>query len=126
MADHNYDYLLEDYEPPKYRINRRKPSPIRRFLLMLIKVLVTIAFLVVKFGGIAIYLWTILIAFHWSGFLSAFLTFILPVVGQLFWAWKIISTTGVFWNLYTIALVAYIGTWIMIFACSTAMAILED
>lgn len=124
--DHDFDYLLEDSEPPKYRIERRRISPTRRFLMMIINLLATIAFIFIWLGGIAIYLWTVLMAFQLGGFLSAFLTFILPVIGQLFWAWKTITITGVFWNLYIVALVAYIGAWVMTYVFAIAMAMLED
>lgn len=64
------------------------------------------------FGGI-IHIVTIYIAFKISGILAAIFTGGLPVISQIYWAIKLWTLSGVFFNLFTAALIIYIGIFIL-------------
>lgn len=59
------------------------------------------------------HLWTIVIAYHRSGFLAAAVSFFLPVLSEIYWAIKLIGISGQFLNPYTIVMLGLIGLWII-------------
>ena len=59
-------------------------------------------------GGVAIHLFTVWIAFKASGIIAAVLTLIFPLLGTLFWIFRLWDITGVFWHFLTLAAVAYL------------------
>ena len=63
--------------------------------------------------GLIIHAATVIIAFGTKGFIAAVITLALPVVAELFWGYQIWSASGLILNLYTIALLAYAGLWIL-------------
>ena len=77
-------------------------------------------------GGIGIHLWTAIIAFVYGGFISAFITFMLPVVGEAFWAWKSYVYSGYFWNSYIFILVLYLAVWILVLFSSFILSVYSD
>ena len=63
--------------------------------------------------GLIIHAWTIIIAFSTKGFVAAVITLALPVIAELFWCYHIWNASGIFFNPYTISLLAYVGLWIL-------------
>jgi len=65
--------------------------------------------------GMVIHVITIIIAFKASGLLSAIISACVPVLAQIYWLYKIWSFSGVFFNWYTIMIIAYLGVWVLYF-----------
>ncbi len=63
--------------------------------------------------GLIIHAWTVIIAYSVKGFLAAVITLAFPVLSEIYWGYNIWNTSGVFLNLYTIALLTYVGLWIL-------------
>lgn len=59
-------------------------------------------------AGIALHLYTILVAYQVSGFFSAFLALIFPVFAELYWLAKSWWTSGEFVNGYSIYVMAFV------------------
>ena len=72
--------------------------------------------------GLTIHVWTIVIAYRASGFFSAFLTFALPILGEVYWGIRIWRGTGSLMNDYTLALGAYA---VLLVACGIAFHLME-
>jgi hypothetical protein len=69
-------------------------------------------YLIAGISGLAIHLWTVLIALGEKGFIAALITLVTPPFAEIFWgfySWKYI--TGVFFNTYTASLIAYVVIW---------------
>lgn len=62
--------------------------------------------------GVLVHFLAIFIAWDLSGFWAALFTLFFPVIGEVFWIYKIWSHTGVFWSILTIGCALYIGVWI--------------
>jgi len=63
--------------------------------------------------GLIIHAWTVIIAYSVKGFFVAVITLAFPVLSEIYWGYNIWDTSGVFLNLYTIALLTYVGLWIL-------------
>ncbi len=66
--------------------------------------------------GVAIHVWTIIIAYGVGGIGSAILAFILPVLAEFYWGFKVWVMVGTVLNLYCISLLVYLGMWISLVA----------
>ena len=73
-----------------------------------------IAYWAASLLGMAIHLWTIVIAFKISGIIATILTFIFPVLSEIYWFFKIGSNLG-FGNIYCLSIMAYIGLFGIVF-----------
>jgi hypothetical protein len=60
-------------------------------------------------SGIALHLYTILFAYKASGFFSALLTLIFPIIAQVFWIFKTWHITGEFINGFSFYVMVYLG-----------------
>ncbi len=80
--------------------------------------IMTLVYFILGIAGVAIHLWTILIALGSSGFTAALITFIAPVVSQFYWAYYSYQITHTIFNTYLVALAAYIALWIVFFLIS--------
>jgi hypothetical protein len=78
----------------------------------------TIIYLILGIAGAAIHLWTILIAFGSSGFISALITFFAPVASQFYWAYYSYEITHTIFNTYLVTLAAYIAMWLLFYLIS--------
>jgi hypothetical protein len=58
--------------------------------------------------GLVIHVWTIIIAAQLSGLFEAVLTFIFPVLSEIYWFFKVGSNFG-YGSYYSVAIMAYIG-----------------
>jgi hypothetical protein len=76
--------------------------------------------------GLIIHAWTVIIAFGTKGFIAAVITLALPVVAELFWSYQIWSASGMFFNWYTIPLLAYAGLWILTWVLMIVFGALFD
>jgi len=65
--------------------------------------------------GVIIHVWTIILAFMIKGFLAAIITFVFPVISQIFWFFKIGSNVGYTNNWFCIAIMVYAGLWVVVF-----------
>lgn len=63
--------------------------------------------------GVAIYIWSIVIAYLVGGIVAAAITIAIPVISQLYWFFKIWYWTGNIYNPYCLALIGYIIAWIV-------------
>ncbi len=75
--------------------------------------LVGIAYPVIGILGLIIHIWTIVIAYTVSGLIGAIITLIFPVLSQIYWFIKVWSFAGTILNLYCIAILAYVGCFIV-------------
>ena len=66
------------------------------------------AYLAASLLGIIIHLWTVFLAFKISGIIATILTFIFPVLSEIYWFFKVGSNVG-FGNIYCLSIMAYIG-----------------
>ena len=73
-----------------------------------------IAYPVMAILGAIIHVWTIVIAFAASGLFAAVLSLVFPVLAQLYWGLMIWNMTGTLWNYYCLALIAYVGLFMVI------------
>jgi len=68
--------------------------------------------------GLLIHVWAIVIAFSIKGLFAAAITLACPVLSEIFWAFHLWKTYGIFFNPYNIALLIYVGlgilTWILV------------
>lgn len=58
--------------------------------------------------GMAIHIWTIIIAYSFSGLMGAVITLCLPVIGQIYWFIRMWNYAGTFLNLYCLSIVGYV------------------
>ncbi len=77
-------------------------------------VLVGIAYPIMGILGLVIHIWTIVIAFTTSGLVSAVISLMLPVVAQIYWFIKVWSIAETVLNQYCLAILVYVGCWIVI------------
>jgi hypothetical protein len=71
--------------------------------------------------GIIIHVVTIIIAFKASGLFAAIISAGLPVLAQIYWLYKIWSVSGIFFNIFTIAIIVYLVLWgVFLGACALA------
>lgn len=68
-----------------------------------------ISMFVVMFGGVAIHLMTVLVAYQVSGFGSAFLAFMFPVGATIYWIVKLFNMTGHFFSDLAVAVTVYLS-----------------
>jgi len=73
-----------------------------------------IAYVAMGILGLVVHVWTILIAFAASGLIGAVITLILPVLAQIYWFIKIWGVAGNVLNWYCMAVLAYIGCWLVV------------
>ncbi len=60
-------------------------------------------------GGVALHLFTVLIAFERYGFLSATIAFVMPFIAQMYFVFKTITVTGAWINFYTFWVACYLA-----------------
>ena len=73
-----------------------------------------IAYPIMAILGAIIHVWTIVIAYLASGLMASVLSFIFPVLAQLFWGYAMWNATGTFLNAYCLALIGYAGLWAIV------------
>lgn len=73
------------------------------------------AYMILSVLGVIIHVWTIILAFMIKGFLAAIITFVFPVLSQIFWFFKIGSNVGYTNNWFCIAIMVYAGLWVVVF-----------
>jgi len=71
-------------------------------------ILGAILYWVTGLGGLAVHLWTILIAFNVSGFIAALLTLVFPVVSQIYWILEAKTLSGTFFTKYSVSVYAVV------------------
>jgi len=76
--------------------------------------LVGIAYPAIGILGLIIHVWTIVIAYTVSGLIGAIVTLIFPVMAQIYWFIKVWGFAGTILNLYCIAILAYVGSFIVL------------
>lgn len=76
--------------------------------------------------GLIIHAWTVIIAYSVKGFIAAVITLALPVFSEIYWGYNIWDKTGVFLNLYNIALLTYVGLWILMWVSMIVYGILSE
>jgi hypothetical protein len=76
--------------------------------------------------GVCIHVFTVIIAYKISGLFAAIVSAGLPVLAQIYWVYKIWSTSGVFFNLYTIAIIAYLALWVIFIAALTLSSLADN
>lgn len=64
---------------------------------------------VVPFGAVAFHVYTVITAYQLSGFGSAIIAFIFPILSELWYSWKIWGIAETFWNVYTLRFVLLVG-----------------
>jgi len=64
--------------------------------------------------GLVIHVWTIVIAFAVSGLVGAVTTLMFPVLGEVYWFFKVGGNAG-FSTIYCISLMAYVGLFGIVF-----------
>lgn len=67
-----------------------------------------LAYLIMGGLGMAIYIWTIIIAYNFSGIFGAALSLMFPVIAQIVWGIKMWIYTGTFMNYYCMAIIGYV------------------
>lgn len=67
-------------------------------------------------GGIGViagvfHFWTMVIAYNWSGFWAAAVSFCFPVISEIYWAIRLTRVSGHFLNPYTIFMFGLLALW---------------
>ncbi len=70
--------------------------------------LLGVAYPIIMLLGLIIHIWTVVIAYFSGGIVAVLISLMLPVLAELYWGYTIWSTTGTFFNLYCLALLAYV------------------
>ena len=73
-----------------------------------------VLYLLLGIAGIVLHLYTVLLAFFEKGFLSALITFVFPIVSQLYWIAYWIGKLGTFFNTYTYLVLGYGLAWLIV------------
>ena len=95
----------------------------RSVILGLATAIMGLSFLATTLFGTALHLLTVYVAYQSVGFMGAALTLFFPVIAQLYWLVSIWAETGMLFNLYTMACLAYLAIWVVIiFAGAIATA----
>jgi len=64
--------------------------------------------------GTIIHIWTIVVAYNVSGIFAAMMTVWFPILAQIYWFIRIWSMVGTVINKYCLAILGYIGLWIIV------------
>lgn len=64
---------------------------------------------IVLLGGVIIHIWTMILAYQYSGLFATVLSFLFPVVSQIYWMYMTILEQGILSNRY----VMFILLWIL-------------
>jgi hypothetical protein len=75
--------------------------------------LIGIAYPIMGILGLSIHVWTIVIAFTTLGLIVAVITLVMPVIVEIFWFIQVWRITGTVMNRYCLAILAYVGCWIV-------------
>jgi len=82
-------------------------------------------FATVWFAGLALHVYTILVAFKFSGFLAAILSFIFPIIAQIYWFVATWVKTESLINPYTFYVLVYLG-WLTVGIALSAIGVIMD
>ncbi len=63
--------------------------------------------------ALLVHVFTIVMAFNSKGFFAAVLSFVLPVLSEIYWFVVVARLHGVFSNLYTLSIVVIVGLYAM-------------
>ena len=84
-------------------------------------------YIVMAILGLLLHLWTILIAFGYSGIIAALISLVFPVVAELYWAFYSWKAAGTIVNTYCVSLGIYIVMFIVsISIIGLASSLAED
>ena len=75
--------------------------------------LLSISMLVRLVLGILVHFGAVYCAWELSGGLAAVLTFLFPVIGEIYWIYQIWQLTGHFWSILAIGCALYVGVWLL-------------
>lgn len=64
--------------------------------------------------GLLIHLLTMLMAWHFKGFIAAVLSLSFPVIAQIYWVIYLWRETGIFFTPYTTLITVYMGIWMLL------------
>lgn len=96
-----------------------------RFLKWPVHLLTFLAMPCMWFGGIAVHLYTILVAYKIAGFFAAILALAMPLIAQIYWFIKIWINIGSFLNGYSVVILAYIAVMVVTFGTFGLSSYLE-
>jgi hypothetical protein len=65
--------------------------------------------LIAQIGAAAFHLYTSIVAYEIEGIGPAVLAFMMPMIAEFWWFWKVWGLSGSLWNLYTVRLLLLIG-----------------
>lgn len=105
---------------------REKSNWIKSIMLGIAAGVMTISGVVLWLGGILIHLWTIIIAFSVSGFFAAFMTFMLPVLAQIYWLFESFRYSETYLNNYSLAILVYVILFVFVLLCGSIISAVED
>ncbi|UCG89138.1 MAG: hypothetical protein JSW71_11610 [Gemmatimonadota bacterium] len=69
--------------------------------------IVSLAYPILGILGLVIHIWTIVIAYEISGLVGAAISFMLPVLAQIYWGIAAWQETGTIANPYCLAVIGY-------------------
>lgn len=75
--------------------------------------------------GLAIHVWSIILAYFVSGLFAATLTLSFPVISQIYWFFKIGLRAG-FDNIYCMAIMGYIGFLVIGFIITILIGVMVE
>lgn len=70
--------------------------------------MINLLILIVQFGGLGLYFYTIYLAYQLSGLLAAIVSSAFPGLANVYWIYDRWDVTGIFLNFYTQVNIAYI------------------
>ena len=81
---------------------------IRKILGFCLTAMTSVGSITVLLLSVAIYIWSIVIAYILTGLIGAFLTLCLPIVAQIYWGVHIWIVLGTPYNRYCLGLFAWV------------------
>lgn len=73
-----------------------------------------IIYVIIWLAGIAIHLYTVLMAFSVKGFIAALFTLCLPVLAEVYWTFVSWQASGAFINMYSVIILAYVIIFLLV------------
>lgn len=98
----------------------------KSILLVLANIIMGISGIVLWIGGVAIHVWTIIIAYMSGGIISAVVTAIMPIISQIYWVFRSINLSGVILNKYSFTVFSYVFFLALVYTIMIIFGIIAD
>ena len=106
--------------------NYNQSNGLRAVIVGIAYTIMGLSGIVLWLGGIGIHLWTAIIAFVYGGFISAFITFMLPVVGEVSGHGSLMCIQVIFGTVTYLFWFSILAVWILVLFSSFILSVYSD